>query len=119
MSVVRNKIYFFHDDEGMGQYFSAKSFKDAKNMALISGVCDMMDNPFTDIRGYVVNQNSKTLKTDIPDGSLSLLHMSKYGLLWFCCDACESDDIKIVQNKQLEDVAVCNKCDFVFNVPSV
>jgi hypothetical protein len=110
-----NKVYFFYDEEGYGRYVAHKTFKEAKDIALMCPTFDMLDNPFIDIRGNLVKKvNHKTeeeyiVKTEKYFGLLDVEELNELGLLWWQCPECGDDDFEIIDGGENYKCA-CGYC---------
>jgi hypothetical protein len=113
-----NKVYFFYNEEGAGKYVAHKSFKEAKEIALLSPVFDMLENPFVDIRGNLVkrydyrDKKEYIVKTNT-EGMLSTQEIVDLGIAWWQCSECGTDDLEIVDSGENYNCLSCGHSDEV------
>jgi hypothetical protein len=113
-----NKVYFFYNEEDVGKYVGHKSFKKAKEIALLSPVFDMLENPFVDIRGKLVkrydyrDKKEYIVKTST-EGMLSTQEIVDLGIAWWQCSKCGDDNLEIVDNGENYNCLSCGHSDEV------
>ena len=107
-----NKLYYFHghDDES-GVFLGAKTWRDARNMAIGHECTD--DSDFIDITGHMCRENGKPCYTEV-SGSLEVHEIlaTGYTCFWWSgdCEICGVDHDRLTP---VDGKLICSDCEDV------
>lgn len=116
-----NKIYCFTASEDHGWvYVAAKTWKEARNLALWDeAIADHMES-LIDVHGHIIKNH-----TTEASGILSVQEICDAGLAWWNCDGsipdhpeewCGSEDFEIYDNNQAWK---CRECGHTGSIPYI
>lgn len=113
-----NKVYHFHPkNTGTGFAIAAKNFKEARTIALSTHLQEFCENPFIDIRGFIMKKDGKPIRTKY-EGKLNVKQQGELDILWFECPKCEAKKFEFIDFAGDDYNSMkCKKCGHEGKVP--
>lgn len=108
---MANKVYFAETDADYGGiYIAAKTAKEAKTFAQGTWI---MDHAYSWIDLRVTRCWS--VKETKYEGILDIFQINELGLTWWCCEKCNDDKFKIINEHEY----MCTSCGARLKIPYI